>query len=457
MKDVVILGAGLTALTTAHHLKKSGVDFLMLDKAPRVGGVIKTVNEKGYLYEEGPNSGVLGNVEVLRLFEDLKGDCEIENANENVKKRYILKNGHWEALPSSLMTAVNTPLFTLKDKLRILGEPFRKAGKNPDETLADMVKRRLGQSFLDYAIDPFILGVYAGDPNRLVPRYALPKLYNLEQKYGSFIKGTFKKKFEPKTDEEKKVTRDVFSVVGGLSKLTDALLTRIGKENIQLGISNITVKPIENHYLVTYKDQNGVAVDLETRKVISTIGAHQLDKVLTFIDPKSLAKITALHYTKVIQVVLGFDNWKGMDLDAFGGLIPFKENREILGVLFMSALFNNRAPKDGALLSIFMGGVRKPEIFKLTDQEIEKVIEKEISAVMHLNEFHPDLFKIIRHEYAIPQYEADSGVRFETITEIENKYPGLIIGGNLRNGIGMADRILQGRMLADKVIYSDTV
>jgi len=76
---------------------------------------------------------------------------------------------------------------------------------------------------------------------------------------------------------------------------------------------------------------------------------------------------------------------------------------------------------------------------------------------MHLNEFHPDLFKIIRHEYAIPQYEADSGVRFETITEIENNYPGLIIGGNLRNGIGMADRILQGRMLADKVIYSDTV
>src|ERR1035437_7083392 len=457
MKDVVILGAGLTALTTAHHLKKSGMDFLLLDKATRVGGVIKTVNEKGFLYEEGPNSGVLGNVEVLRLFEDLKGDCEIETANENVKKRYILKDGHWEALPSSLMTAVNTPLFTLKDKFRILGEPFRKAGKNPEETLADMVKRRMGQSFLDYAIDPFILGVYAGDPNRLVPKYALPKLYNLEQQYGSFIKGSFKKKFEPKTEEEKMVTRDVFSVAGGLSKLTDALLTRIGKENIQLGISDLSVRLFENHYIVSFTDQNGAAIELETRKVISTIGAHQLDKVITFIDPKSLSKVTALHYTKVIQVVLGFDNWKGMNLDAFGGLIPFKENRNILGVLFMSALFNNRAPKDGALLSIFMGGVRKPEIFKLTDLEIMKIIEKEICDVMHLNEFKPDLFKIIRHEYAIPQYEADSGERFETITEIENRYPGLIIGGNLRNGIGMADRILQGRMLADKAIYFDTM
>lgn len=452
MKDVVILGAGLTALATAHHLKKSGADFVMLDKANRVGGVINTLNEKGFLYEEGPNSGVIGNVEVLRLFEDLKGDCEIEPANENVKKRYILKNGQWEALPSSLKTAINTPLFTLKDKLRILGEPFRKAGTNPEETLADMVKRRMGQSFLDYAIDPFILGVYAGDPNRLVPKYALPKLYNLEQQYGSFIKGSFKKKFEPKTDEEKKVTRDVFSVVGGLSSLTDALQKSIGKENIQLGISNLSVKPFENHYIVSFIDQNGLKVELETRKVISTIGAHQLDKVITFIDQKSLSKITALHYTKVIQVVLGFDNWKGMSLDAFGGLIPFKEDRDILGVLFMSALFNNRAPRDGALLSIFMGGVRKPEIYKLSDPEIGKIIEKEICDVMHLNEFKPDLLKIIRHEYAIPQYEADSGERFNTITEIENQYPGFIIGGNLRNGIGMADRISQGSLLADKVL-----
>jgi oxygen-dependent protoporphyrinogen oxidase len=453
MKDVVILGAGLTALTTAHHLKKSGVDFVLLEKADRVGGVINTITDQGYVYEEGPNSGVFGNVEVLRLFEDLKGDCELETADDNVKKRYVMKNGQWEALPSSLMTAVKTPLFTLKDKLRILGEPFRKAGKNPEETLADMVKRRLGPSFLDYAIDPFILGVYAGDPNRLVPKYALPKLYNLEQKYGSFIKGSFKKKFEPKTDEEKLVTRDVFSVKGGLSYMTDALLTKIGKDNIRLGITDLKVKPVENHYVVSYTDQKGVKVDLETRKVISTIGAHQLDKVLTFIDQKSLSVITALHYTKVIQVVLGFNKWKGMNLDAFGGLVPFKEKRDILGVLFMSALFKNRAPKDGALFSIFLGGVRRPDIYKLPDVQIVSIVEKEICATMKINDFNPDLIKIIRHEYAIPQYEADSGERFRLIEEVENQYPGLIIGGNLRNGIGMADRILQGRMLADKALF----
>ena len=455
MKDVVILGAGLTALTTAHHLKKSGVDFVILDQAGRVGGVINTIAEKGYIYEEGPNSGIIGNVEVLRLFEDLKGECEIDVANENVKKRYILKNGKWEALPSSLLTAVNTPLFTLKDKFRILGEPFRATGKNPEETLADMVKRRMGQSFLDYAIDPFIIGVYAGDPNRLVPKYALPKLYDLEQKYGSFIKGAYKKKFEPKTDEEKKVTRDVFSVTGGLSSLSGALKNKIGSENFQLGISNPEVKPYGNHYVISYINQNGLKIELETKKVISTIGAHQLEKVMPFMENKSLSKITALHYTKVIQVVLGFDEWKGMKLDAFGGLIPFKENRDILGILFMSALFNNRAPKDGALFSIFLGGVRNPGIYKLSDYEIEKIIEKEICDLMQLKEFNFNLLKIIRHEYAIPQYEVDSGARFYAIAEVEKQFPGLFIGGNIRDGIGMADRILQARMLADKALLPD--
>jgi len=111
-------------LTTAHHLKKSGKDFLVLDQSDQVGGVIRTVKEKGYIYEEGPNSGVIGNVEVIRLFEDLKGECELEEANDNVKKLLILKNGAWHALPSGLKAAINTPLFTLSDKFRVLGEPF---------------------------------------------------------------------------------------------------------------------------------------------------------------------------------------------------------------------------------------------------------------------------------------------------------------------------------------------
>ena len=103
--------------------------------------------------------------------------------------------------------------------------------------------------------------------------------------------------------------------------------------------------------------------------MISTIGAHQLNHVLPFVDPLQLSKITNLYYARVIEIILGFNNWKGIKLDGFGGLVPFKENRDILGALFMSSLFENRAPKDGALFSIFMGGVRRQELCDLNDKE----------------------------------------------------------------------------------------
>ncbi len=451
MRDVIILGAGLTGLTTAYHLKKRALDFVVLDQAPRTGGVIQSVREDGFLYEEGPNSGVMGNIEVIKLFEELGTDCELEVANNLVKKRYVLKAGKWEALPSGLKASVMTPLFSLKDKFRILFEPFRPAGKDPHETLAGLVKRRLGKSFLDYAIDPFIIGVYAGDPSRLVPKYALPKLYNLEQKYGSFIGGTIKKQLQTKTEEEKKVNRGVFSVKGGLSALIYAMEGCIGKENILLNTSAVRVIPVEDHFEVSFLDISGERIFLPTKKVISTIGAYQLDKVMPFIDPVAMSKITALHYTRVLEVILGFKEWKGIKLDAFGGLIPFAEKRDLLGVLFMSALFKDRAPEGGALFSIFMGGVRRTDIYQLTDETVKEIVQREICDLMLLQDFNPELFKILRHPWAIPQYEADSGERFHAIEKIEKQYPGLVLGGNLRDGIGMADRILQAKKLAEAV------
>jgi oxygen-dependent protoporphyrinogen oxidase len=267
--------------------------------------------------------------------------------------------------------------------------------------------------------------------------------------HGSSVKGAIGKKFEPKTDEEKGVTRGVFSVKGGLITLIEALKNKIGDQNITLSISNIQVHPTGNHFRITYNDANGLAVELEAKKVITTVGAYNLDKILPFVEPSKMANITSLYYAPTIEVILGFNKWNGMKLDAFGGLIPFKENRDILGVLFMSALFKDRAPKDGALFSIFMGGVRKSEICELPVSQLKKIIKKEICQVMRTEEFAPDLFKIIHHEWAIPQYEADTEGRLEAIEEIQNQYPGLIIGGNLRNGIGMADRILQAKTLAD--------
>ena len=186
---IAIIGAGLSGLTTAFYLKRHGIPFKVFEKADRAGGVIQTIEENGFTVETGPNTGSMSRPEAAVLFEDLKDDCTLEVADESAKARWIWMNDRWHTIPSGVLGGITTPLFSFSDKIRLLGEPFRKKGTNPEETIADLVRRRMGKSFLRNVVDPFISGVYSGDPEKLVTQYAIPKLYQLEQDYGSFIGG----------------------------------------------------------------------------------------------------------------------------------------------------------------------------------------------------------------------------------------------------------------------------
>ena len=449
--DIAVIGAGLTGLTTAYYLKQEGASFRVIEKSDRAGGVIQTVRDNGFQYECGPNSGIIGQPEVVQLFESLGDSLTVEVADAAVKKRYILKNRRWEPLPAGLLSAVRTPLFTMKDKFRILGEPFRRKGKNPEETLDGLVKRRLGNSFLDYAIDPFILGVYAGDPAKLVTRYAFPKLYALEQKFGSFIGGSVRKMMRGKSEEEKRVTREVFSCRGGLQALTDQLHVESGTENFFFGIRKVSVQPVDSGFEVT-GIQDGEPFNLHARKVITTVNGPDLATLLPFLNTDDRQVLSSLFYAPAIEVVLGFERWEGRKLDAFGGLIPHRENRDILGILFLSACFKDRAPKGGALLTIFMGGVRRSEWLDRTDQEVKQAVALEVQELMELPDFNPTLFRIIRHHQAIPQYSFESAEKTAMINRIGKEMPGLQIGGNVNQGIGIADRIKQGKLLATNAL-----
>lgn len=454
-KDTIIIGAGITGLTAAFYLKRQRRDFMVLEEKEQPGGVISTLRENGFLFETGPNTGVLGQPEAAALFEDLGNHATLEIAGKQVSKRYILKNGSWHALPSGFKDAVKTPLFTLKDKFRILAEPFRKRGDHPEETLEQMVIRRLGRSYLDYAVDPFILGVYAGDPEKLIPRYALPKLYRLEQQYGSFIRGAIKKKFETKSDFEKKATREIFSAKGGLQSIVNALYDQAGKENFQFHSKDIRVEKIKNEFRVLSTCPSGPCV-IETKHVIITTGAHSLPALLPGIDAEAMQFLTNLRYAPVIEVAIGFRHWRGMRLDGFGALIPFREKRDLLGILFPSAFLEGRAPEGGALFTVFMGGVRRPELMEMDDEQVFQVVRKEFTSLMGSPVFEPDLFRIFRYPRAIPQYERSSGIRFKIIEQIENDYQGLMLRGNFRGGIGLADRIRQGRLSAEEIMKGST-
>ena len=451
--DIAIIGAGLTGLSTAFHLSRKGKDVLVIEQSNRIGGQIHSFNEQGFTFESGPNTGVISYPEIAELFAELGDSCHLATAKEESKCRLIWKGNRFHALPSGPISAICTPLFTLKDKFRILGEPFRARGTDPNESVGALARRRLGKSFVDYAVDPFLSGVYAGDPMRLTTRFALPKLYNLEQNYGSFIKGSIAIAKKQKTERDKLATKQVFSAEGGLESLTSALAQHIGLDRFLLSARHTKVTPApEGHWVITYSDEQGEHM-IEANRVVTTSGAYTLPQLLPFIQAEDMKNLSQLCYAPVIQISVGVKDTEELEFKAFGGLVPSCEKKKVLGILYPSACFNHRAPRQGALFSFFIGGVNHAEMMNKSDEELKALVEMEFCQMLKFPEGKkPDLIRIFRHQHAIPQYREDSEQRYDTINKLHKQYPGLTIAGNLRDGIGMADRIRQARQVADEIL-----
>lgn len=456
--DILIIGAGLTGLTTAYTLASKGRQVHILERMDRAGGQIRTYSENGFVFESGPNTGSISTPEVAELMSELEkisnGKCRLETAPDSSKRRLIWKGDHFRELPSGLWSAISTPLFTLGDKFRILGEPWRKKGDDPDESVGAMTRRRLGKSFVDYAVDPFLSGVYAGNPDTLITRYALPKLYNLEQNYGSFVRGAIKKAKEPKTDRDKLATKKVFSAVGGLSNITNAMSEYLG-DRITLGVSNLKITPSGNGWIATYHDKQGNQQSINAMQVVTTCGSYALPEILPFVEPSVMSIVNNLKYAPMVEVCVGVKDALNGDYKAFGGLVPTCEHKPILGILFPSACFTGRAPEGGALFSYFIGGVKHAEMLEKSDSEITTIVEDVFHEMLKFpKNVNPDLIRIFRHKCAIPQYEISTGERLAAVEKLQKSYAGLTIAGNLRDGIGMAHRIKQGREIAEKIHQS---
>lgn len=456
--QVAIIGGGITGLSIAAQLEQAGIPFVILEKEQRMGGQICTRREKGYTFEIGPNTGVISTPEVVELFEYVFPDAVLETAQKEAAHRWIWKGDRFHPIPSGPIGGILTPLFTLKDKFRILLEPFRKRGSDPYESVGDLTARRLGRSFVDYAVDPFIGGIYAGDPFRLTTQFSMPKLYALEQEHGSFIKGAIKKAGMPKSVRDRKATKEVFSAVGGLENLVSALIKKVsGIGQIVTGVERISSVYTAPHcWDITYTT-GGKDCHIRVSHMVSTIRADILGDILPEALCSWLAPIESLEYAPVTEISVGFDHLPGVRRDAFGGLVPSREKRKILGILFPSSCFKGRVPhEDSALFTIFMEGTRNTEELRgLPENEIVKIGLDELYEMMKIpKEITPDLVCVSRYEKAIPQYTASTEQRLTRIKELEERHIGLHIAGGLSEGIGLAHRITQGTNLGKSIVES---
>ena len=364
-----------------------------------------------------------------------------------------MRDGKPVPLPVSPVAFFASRLLSIPAKLRLSLEPIiRTPAKSDDESLSDFVLRRLGREFLDYAINPFVAGVYAGDPDMLSVRHAFPKLLEVEKQYGSLILGQFlgarerkKRKDVPKT-EAKKVSFD-----DGLQVLTDTLRERLG-EVVRLNADVTNVRRHAGGWTVTVRE-DGVEHTREHSALLLTAQAPRLARIgiEDGAGAASLAPLGEIEHPPVARVVLGFRREDVADsLEGFGFLVPKIEGLHILGTTYSSSIFAGRAPDGCVTLTTFVGGCRQPdlamrepdEVIDLTVRDLEKILGVRGKPVYRHHVLFPK---------AIPQYNVGFNRFSECMDALESRMPGLYFAGTFRNGIALGSSIVAGQEIAEKI------
>lgn len=452
-KKVIIIGGGISGLTSAFWLKQHGLNVTLVEKNSFAGGSIRTEHKEGYLIEYGPNS----SLETTPLIEQLLGELGISSekiyANKEAEKRYILRNGKLHPLPMSPMSFLGTKLFSASAKLKLFKEPFIRSKSYENETLADFTRRRLGNEFLDYAINPFVAGVFAGDPEDLNVKTAFPKLYDLEQNYGSLIWGSVKSaRARKKSQEKSKQSAKTFSFKNGMNTLTNSLHNAL-KDNIILNaevkeISKGYSNGIEGKYTVVFSINNEVKTETADAIVLA-VPAYIASGLIAPVDKNLSETLNNIYYPPVNVVYTGFkkENIK-FNLDGFGYLIPEKEKKNILGSLWNSVLFPGRAPEGHHAVTTFVGGSRSPELTNLNDDQLLEMTLKDLDLILGLND-EPEFAVFARWKKAIPQYQKGYASVFKQIEAFHNADKNIRICSNYYKGISVSDCIKS----ANAVVY----
>lgn len=458
-QTTVIIGGGIAGLTTAFKLKNAGWDVTVLEADDKVGGPMQTVLSEGFLAELGPNTVLETSPKVTQLVTEAGLDDQKIYADPSSSKRFLVRDKRPHALPSSPGGIMATPLFSTKAKFVMVKELFTTAWDNRyEESLAQFVRRRLGPEFLDYAINPFVAGVYAGDPEHLSVKHGFPRLYELEQKYGGLIKGQIKGARERKKRQEKsKQAARMFSFKGGLKMLPEMLSTKLG-EAVQKNARVSDIAPVDGKWQVNYSN-NRVAEKLTVDKVVYAGTAYGIPSLKVNGQPEAdFAMFNDIYHPPVSSLTLGFRREDvSHPLDGFGMLIPEVEGFDILGALFTSTLFPMRAPKDHVTLTVFIGGVRQPELADRPQDELIEMALHDLKVTLGVS----GKPVYMNHQFwskAIPQYDVGYGKYKGMLDTLESRYPGLHFTGNYRNGISVADTIKNATQLSEKLlgIESDT-
>jgi len=448
---LLIVGGGISGLSLAYFLleKDPSLDILVLESEKKAGGKIWTDRVEGFLCEGGVNGFLDNRPRTLELAAKL-GLTPVRS-NDAARKRFIFSDGKLHMLPESPLSFFTSNLLSLYGRLRIVWEIVVPKGGGDDETLADFARRRLGREAFEKLIDPMASGIYAGDPETMSLKSCFPRIYDLENKYGSLIQGMIKLQKEAKKTGKKVGPGPggvLTSFYDGMEVFIAALKNFLG-ERLKTESRVVSIDKKGDTYTVFLSDNSKI----EAEGVVIATPAHAASEIVKDFNRTLSLNLGEILYPPVSVACLGYRKDKvGQPLDGFGFLVPKRENRRILGTLWDSSIFPNRAPEGYVLLRSMLGGARAVEVALQDENRLINTVMDETKKIMDI-QAQPDFAKVYTHEKGIPQYLLGHGKRLEVIDTIVSSHKGFYITGNSYRGIGVNDCIENSYKLAERILH----
>jgi protoporphyrinogen/coproporphyrinogen III oxidase len=457
--QALVVGAGISGLTTAHALLKSDVPTLVLEAGGRPGGAIQSVRRDGFLLEYGPQS-FSGNASITAVCRDLKLMDQRLFANAKAP-RYILINGKLQNVPmgpgllASSLLGGGTRMAILRDLFGTSTPPVY------DESIGDFVRRKFSTRLLERLVGPFVSGIYAGDPEKLSLRAAFPILHEAETAKGSVLRGALAvmkaRKAQRGNTPREKPTLQTFRE--GNETLIRALAQRLG-DRLMCNAEVIAIDPMNAsrerdapRFAVTVKTQRGEQC-IEAQRLVLANSPGSAGSVLGHLNPAFQSLLGGIEYAAVGVVSLGYRKEDiGHHLAGFGFLIPRSSRLNALGSVWNSSLFPGRAPEDCALLTSFVGGATNPGVIEKSPEELVAMVHREIAPVLSIRK-EPRFRNVMVWPRALPQYNLGHRARLEAVDKLRSDFPGLYFAGNYLHGPAIGTCMEYALELADEIRVS---
>jgi protoporphyrinogen/coproporphyrinogen III oxidase len=459
MTRIAIVGGGISGLSAAFALEErrqagESLEFVIYEAGSRFGGVLVTERVDDFIVEAGPDSFLTEKPWAAKLCRRLGIEDQLIGSKDSDRKTYILLKGKLVPLPdglmfmvpTSLMPAMMSPLFSRKTKIRMTREWWSVPHQsNADESVAALVERHYGAEMVDRLADPLLSGVYGGEASQLSVRAVLPRFVEMEAKYGSLGRGMLAAR---KKRTHSPAGASIFtSLKGGMQQLADTLLARFSPDSLRPNAPVQAIQRQDRGWVVSA----GYASDHFDGVIVAT-PATTAPVVLEMASPQLAAELNAIPYSSSVTVTLGFDKDVRARLPAgFGFLVPRSEGKRMLAATFVHNKFPDRAPADRALIRCFLGGSRDEAVLQLPDEEILKIVREELQQILRLAA-EPLFSRIYRWKRAMAQYTVGHLERVGRIENLLKQLPGLALAGNAYRGIGVPDCVRSGETAARQVL-----